>query len=231
MGEIAASFAHELHQPLCAIALYADTCLRLLEAPSAVPIEIREALTDVHRQALRASAIIKQLRRYVQRQAPAVKAVDIAEIVSNALALTDYDSRNLNASIQVRLEPSLPPVLAEQIQIEQVLHNLIRNALEAGAMNPPSDRQIVIEGKRHDPESIEINVYNAGKPLSEATKQQMFRPFFTTKPEGLGIGLYIARLIVTAHHGSIECIPESKGNTMRVILPAANHESARSTGR
>jgi len=225
-GELAAGFAHELHQPLCAITLYADTCMRILQTRDLEPSVLRDTFADVKRQAMRAAALIKQLRRYVRLQAPAARVVRIADMIDRVLTLTDYEAANLGILTRVSIDASLPTVLAEPVQMEQVLHNLVRNAIDAIASDQPTIREVVIEARPLDTGWVEMDVLNSGGPIPKNTRQNMFRPFFTTKPEGLGMGLYVARLIMTAHHGTVECIPCLKGTTMRITLPTATNEQA-----
>jgi len=227
-GELAAGFAHELHQPLCSIALYADTCLRLLNTRGVEPAVLRDALGDVRREAMRAAAVIKQLRRFVRKQAPNVKPVQLGPIVDNAVAMTDYDARHLGVATRVSIAPGLPPVLAEPVQIEQVVFNLVRNALDAITSIKPPRPELTIEARVRDGVRIEVDVSNTGGPVPEPVREQMFQPFFSTKRDGLGVGLFLARAIVTAHQGTIECLSTPVGTTFRFTLPVAAPSASQS---
>jgi signal transduction histidine kinase len=220
-GELAAGFAHELQQPLCSIAIYADTCLRLLNDPGFDRSVLQDALGDVRREATRAATVIKQLRRFVLRRAPAVRLVRIGPIVDRALAMTDYEAKHRGVAIRVRIDALLPSVLVEPVQIEQVVYNLVRNALDAIAAHRSPSPELVIEARLRGGGWLEVDVDNPGGPVPERIRKQMFEPFFSTKRDRLGVGLYLARAIVAAHRGTIECLSNTERTTLRFTLPIA----------
>jgi C4-dicarboxylate-specific signal transduction histidine kinase len=220
-GEFAAGLAHELHQPLCSIAIYADTCLRLLTTRGVDPTVLHDALGDVRREAMRAAAVSKQLRRFVRKQGPAVRPVGIIPLVDHALAMTEYDAHNQKVATRNCIDASVPPVMVEPVQIEQVLYNLVRNALDALCSQRPPSPEILVEARPRDPGMLEIDVTNSGGPVPPEVRQHMFEPFFSTKENGLGVGLFLARTIITAHRGTIECLSNSERTTLRFTLPVA----------
>ncbi len=219
-GELAAGISHELQQPLTAINIYADTCLRLLASTNRNDVEIAQALHDVQAQVTRAATIIKRLRRFVRRQPPSVEKVRLRDAVDNVLVLLEIEAHAIGAIIEVKLDASLPFVLGDPIQIEQVVLNLMRNGIEAVA-DLPGTQKITMSASVVDGNTIVFEVCNFGPPIPESVRRNLFQPFFTTKKEGLGMGLYIARMIVEAHRGTIECTSDQTRTCFVVQLPTS----------
>lgn len=217
-GELSAAISHELQQPLCAISIYADTCLRLIKSARRDETAIEQALHDIQTQVTRAANIIRRLRRFVRSQPPTLEEVRLREAVSNVLVLVEIEAHANDVSLEVDIPSTIPVILADAVQIEQVLLNLLRNGLEAvGEDDEP--RRVRLIAREAEPGGLEIEVRNTGPSIPDAVRHRLFQPFFSTKKEGLGIGLYIARMIIEAHGGSIECTSEEGETCFRVRLP------------
>lgn len=220
VGEMASALAHEVNQPLCAISSTAQGCLRLLESGHADEGMVVEALRDLAAQADRAGEIVRRIRGYIKRKPPSRENVDLNDVVRRAVDLVEVEARHKCVSLRAELGTVLPPVQADGIQIEQVVVNLLRNAIEAVENNEPGDRQIVIN-TNHEPNGcVKVSVSDTGRGLPTEDPNAVFAPFYTTKPEGLGIGLSICRSVVEAHGGRLRAEPNLlRGATFTFVLP------------
>lgn len=203
MGELAAGMAHELNQPLAAIATYAQACDRLLSVPDPDIPAIHAALRETADQALRAGEIIRRLRQLVSGRRTEQRLEDLNEIVRDLDSLAGSEARHQGVTLQFALEPGELTVTADRIQLQQVLLNLLRNAAEAVEELPAARREIVIGTRRAGGGEVEAFVRDAGPGVAKDAADAMFDPFFTTKAEGTGLGLAISRTIARAHHGSL----------------------------
>jgi two-component system sensor kinase FixL len=230
-GEMAAGLAHELSQPLTAITAYARGCLRLLGSATASS-QLQEGLEQVVRQGERAGDILGRLREFVRggdyRPTPtAVRALIDASI---CLARADADQRDIQ--IEARVEPGLPLVLADRIQIEQVLLNLLRNAMEAMEGTDAFRRPIVVEARRKSRHAVEITVADSGPGVPDEMRDSIFDPFVTTKPLGMGMGLSISRSIIESHGGSLRAAPNVPcGATFFFDLPTPEAQASIDAGQ
>jgi two-component system sensor kinase FixL len=202
-GEMAAGLAHELSQPLTAITAYARGCLRLLCDSVTASSQLHEGMEQVVRQAERAGDILGRLREFVRGSdyQPTPTAVRALIDASICLARADADQRDVE--IEARIEPGLPLVFADRIQIEQVLLNLLRNAMEAMEGTDAFRRPIVVEARRKGRNAVEITVADSGPGVPDEMKDSIFDPFVTTKPLGMGMGLSISRSIIESHGGGL----------------------------
>jgi two-component system sensor kinase FixL len=222
MGEMASGLAHELNQPLSAIINYIDASVRLLRAQGQTPANVLEAMEAAAAEADRAGKIIHRMRHFLHRTEPRQTAVDLNELVQEALALAGRDVRLSSTHLQVDLASDLPAVLADRIQIEQVVLNLVRNALEAMHDTPLEERILTVRTRSMNNCQAEITVSDTGCGLSPGTQNRLFQPFFTTKADGMGMGLAISRTILTAHGGRLEATPHAvRGATFTLTLPLA----------
>jgi len=212
MGEMASGFAHELNQPLCAIVNFTEACVELVQRANASPGELTSALTEVSRQAHRAGDVIRRLRDFAKRRTPECLPVDMNRVVREVVALTSIEARQSDVRVRTNGSKRLPKVLADSIQIEQVLVNLVRNAFEAMRGTHASIRLLSIETRRRGG-SVETAVSDTGPGISDGVRERLFEPFFTTKSNGLGTGLSISRSILEAHGGSIWVVPRTNGGT------------------
>ncbi|ATA95422.1 oxygen sensor histidine kinase FixL [Sinorhizobium meliloti] len=220
MGEMASTLAHELNQPLSAIANYSHGCTRLLrDMDDAVATRIREALEEVASQSLRAGQIIKHLREFVTKGETEKASEDIRKLVEESAALALVGSREQGVRTVFEYLPGAEMVLVDRIQVQQVLINLMRNAIEA--MRHVDRRELTIRTMPADPGEVAVVVEDTGGGIPEEVAGQLFKPFVTTKASGMGIGLSISKRIVEAHGGEMTVSKnEAGGATFRFTLPA-----------
>lgn len=224
MGEMASGLAHELNQPLCAIVNFVEACLEMLESGAGATEPLREIMVDVARQAERAGKVIHRLREFVRRREPQRAAVDVNRLVREAVELTKAEIRRDEVRTQLELPKRLPPVLADEIQIEQVILNLVRNALQAMQGVEPAKRVLLIKVVRRTGH-VEVSVRDSGCGIPEDVRDRVFEPFFSTKSNGMGMGLSISRSILEAHEGRLWVAPNrDRGTTFRFTLPIARRD-------
>lgn len=222
MGEMASALAHELNQPLAAISNYMKGSRRLL-ASSADPnaAKIEAALDKAAEQAIRAGHIIRRLRDFVLRGESERRVESVAKLVEEAAALGLVGARELGVALKFRLDPANDLVVADRVQIQQVLVNLLRNAMEA--MSESERRELSVTAASAGDGMIEIAVADTGSGFAEGISTNLFQPFFTTKEAGMGVGLSISRTIIEAHGGQMLAeTNEAGGATFRFTLPAAS---------
>jgi two-component system, LuxR family, sensor kinase FixL len=225
MGEMASALAHELNQPLAAISNYMKGSRKLLAGstdPNAPKIE--NAMDRAAEQALRAGQIIRRLRDFVSRGESEKRVESLSKLVEEAGALGLAGAREQNVQLRFSLDPEADLVLADRVQIQQVLVNLFRNALEAMAQSPR--RELIATNFRVADDMIEIVVSDTGSGFHDDVKPNLFQTFFTTKETGMGVGLSISRSIIEAHGGRMWAEDNASGGaTFRFTLPAATSES------
>jgi two-component system, LuxR family, sensor kinase FixL len=226
MGEMASALAHELNQPLSAIANYMKGSRRLLESPSDQTTGmVRDAMDKAADQALRAGEIIRRLRDFVARGESERRVEDVKKLVEEASALALVGAKDKGVRIRFAFAPRLDYVLADKVQIQQVLLNLIRNAIEAMENEPI--RELIIATSPAQDRMAEIRVSDTGPGIAPEISAQLFQPFVTTKSHGMGVGLSISRTIIEAHGGSIVQRPNPGGGTVfSFTLPAVTKEEA-----
>ena len=220
MGEMASSLAHELNQPLSAIANYCAGCVKRLESEHYRAEELLVAMKRAGDQAQRAGKIIHRIRDLVKKNDPKLEAVSLADIVEETLALAHIEAHRMHAEIGIDIPQDLPRVMADRIMVEQVLLNLAKNGMEAMVGFPETDRLLEISACVADERMIELCVADRGCGLSDKEMEKIFTAFYTTKAEGLGIGLAICRSIVEFHHGRLWAEPRPRGGTFfKLTLP------------
>jgi PAS domain S-box-containing protein len=212
-GQLAAALAHELNQPLTAAANSIKAAKRLLRKNSMQSgATAGEVLDEAFEQSIRAGQIIRRLRDFVSRGDAETRAEYIADMVTEAVQLALIGADSLGVEVDVRLDPNVSQAFADRIQIQQVLTNLIRNAVEAMAEN--GGRQIVIGASPLDASVVEITVADRGPGLSDEVRSRLFEPFVSTKHNGMGLGLSICRSIVETHGGNLRCDPNPGGGAI-----------------
>ena len=213
MGEMASTLAHELNQPLSAIANYLRGSRRLLEGVSdEKSAAMRDALDKAADQAMRAGQIIRRLRDFVSRGEGEQRLESITKLVEEASALALVGVKDRGIRVQFQFNPEIDDVLADRVQVQQVLLNLILNAMDAMEASPT--RELVVAISPADGNQVKISVADSGSGIAPEIAEQLFQPFITTKRQGMGIGLSISRAIVEAHSGRIWAEPNPTGGTI-----------------
>jgi two-component system sensor histidine kinase DctS len=219
MGEMASTLAHELNQPLSAISSYATGCVNRIEAGDATAAELKAPLAKLAAQAQRAGQIIRRIHDFVRRSEPRREPSDLNTIIEDALGLMEAETRKRGVRLITRLAPDLPPVSVDRVMVEQVAINLIRNGLDAMGDSPPGARLLHVETRQEGHELI-LSVGDNGAGIPEDVAAKLFAPFFSTKAEGMGMGLNICRSIAELHHGQLWHEPaQPHGTFFHLSLP------------
>jgi len=223
LGEMTSGIAHEVNQPLTAIVSFAEACVRMIEKNTGSPEILRDALGQIIGQGQRAGEIIRRLRQLMRKGETAHACIDINQLLLDALALLRYEIRRGRVAVILDLTSDLPAALADYIQIEQVTINLVRNACEAMASAPDGPRELRLTTRAtSDPTVIEIEVTDTGIGLSPEAEDKLFQSFYTTKPNGMGVGLAISRSIIESHGGRLWAKPNApRGASFHFTLPLA----------
>ena len=219
MGELTASIAHEINQPLAAIVTDGGAALRWLAMQPPNLEEAREAMASAIREANRASDVIGRIRALLTKTSPEMRALDINEVIREVLTLTGNELVRGGVTVQTELGGDLPAVLGDRVQLQQVMLNLIMNSIDAMRTVTDRPRELLIT-TAEDPNGVLIQVQDSGIGLTAEQADRIFEPFFTTKPEGIGMGLPISRSIVEAHGGRLWATPgHLQGAVFQFTLP------------
>ncbi|MDR3538546.1 MAG: PAS domain S-box protein [Acetobacteraceae bacterium] len=217
MGQMAAALSHELNQPLTATTNYLNAVLRLMDVEVPDMARIRQAITLAAQQTMRSGEIIRRLRAFVARGEVVRQPEAIGKLIEEASALALVGAKERGVTVRMGTDTALPPVMVDRVQIQQVLLNLIRNAVEA--MEAGSVRELTLEAILWD-SMVTVAVTDTGSGIPPAIEAQLFQPFVTTKRDGMGIGLSVCRTIVEAHGGRLWVEPNPAGGTVfRFTLP------------
>ena len=203
VGEMATTLAHELNQPLAAIANYNAGCARRLRSGDWRASELLEAMDKGAAQAERASSVVQRLREFVSRRQPRLVACDINEVVRGIKSTIDAEAAKYSVRLVLALSGRIPYARADQTLMEQVILNLARNAIEAMENSPSEERELRISSHDGARNTIELEVSDRGRGIDPDLEANLFSPFFSTKPDGMGLGLHISRSIVEAHGGHL----------------------------
>lgn len=221
MGEMATGLAHELNQPLSAITNYANGSVRRLQASGHGTEDILYALGQISAQAGRAGEIIRRLRALVGKQAPVRRVADINEVIREVCSFVEFDAGRAGVEIRLKFAIEKLPVKIDVVQIEQVLLNLIRNALDALWEIPEDERSLMIQTHCLEGRWVQIQVLDSGPGIRDEDMDKLFEPFFSTKESGMGMGLVISRTIIEDHNGSITVERRAAGGTcFSIVLPS-----------
>jgi two-component system sensor kinase FixL len=202
MGEMSSALAHELNQPVSAIMSYVDAAQHLLGAPGSQPLpRIQDMLAKAAAQSRRAGQIVHHLRNYVLTGETEKSEEDLNSIVQDSLAMALIGQGSRHVAIKLELGSSLPKALIDRVQVQQIIVNLVRNALEAVAQG--TQPSLMIATGRHDASYLKVTVADNGPGIDPEISDRLFHPFVTTKPKGMGIGLSLCRSIVDNHGGRI----------------------------
>jgi two-component system sensor kinase FixL len=219
MGEMASAIAHEINQPLTAIANHAQAARRLVASGKIEDGMLEEACTQIAEQALRAGQVVRRIRAFVTKRESHKELTTLHEVVRSVLELAAADAREAGVRVDLRLDASPPTVLIDPVQLQQVCLNLIRNAIDAMRETPPDGRVLEIGG-RVDAAVHELYFDDRGPGIPATVSDQLFYPFFTTKPDGMGMGLSISQSIVAAHGGTLKHrTNEHGGARFTITLP------------
>lgn len=211
LGEMVSGIAHELNQPLAAIVSFADACQRLLGSGQRDPTLLQDALQQISEQGRRAGSIVNQLKDFVKKREATRSIIDINDIVRNVLDILRYEIRNYDVKTNVDFASHLPMLRADRIQIEQVLLNLVQNAIDAMAGR---ETRVVSLYTQLNAEKVTVTVSDTGPGFGSDISEQMFDAFFTTKPKGTGLGLSISRSIIEAHGGALMARQQTEGGAV-----------------
>jgi two-component system, LuxR family, sensor kinase FixL len=232
LGEMASTLAHELNQPLSAIANYMKGSRRLLSAyTDERSAKIGDAMERAAEQALRAGQIIRRLRDFVSRGESEKRVESVAKLVEEASALALVGAKEHGIRVRFVFDPNADLVLADKVQVQQVLLNLMRNAVESMTEGDNHRRDLTVSTEEIGDDMLQVNVTDTGVGFKEGSETQLFQPFFTTKRQGMGVGLSISRTIVEAHGGEIWLEPNPEGGTVfRFTLRAVSKEEVGDAG-
>jgi two-component system sensor kinase FixL len=231
MGQMSSALAHELNQPLTAVVNYVKAARRTLDqGVEASREKVQDLLDKAASQTLRAGQIIRRLRDFIEKREDNRAKEDVNKVIEEAMALAFVGVADAGVTVNARLGANLPPVMIDKIQIQQVVLNLVRNALEAMAGCPR--RELGLATSQSDARFVEVAASDTGPGLSQEVAAKLFQPFVTTKDDGMGIGLSICRSIVDAHGGKLWATSNPGGGvTFRFQLPIAEAEDEEKTSR
>jgi len=220
LGQMATELAHELNQPLCAIVNYSNGCLRLTRRRGYSLETLQDSIERIAVQAQRAADILKRIRGLIAKHDPLRATVDLTGILNDAVQMVKDEAVKNNVAIVCRLQPGLPKVKADRVEIEQVVLNLMRNAIDAMSDPQIAQRKLTITSRLVESHKIEISVKDTGRGIPPDLWEKIFEPFFSTKSQGLGVGLSLSQRIVEAHGGRLWGESDGRsGSTFRFTLP------------
>jgi two-component system sensor kinase FixL len=227
IGEMSASIAHELNQPLAGILSNAAAGQRFIDKGDFNLREIREMLGDIIADGRRASDVVRGIRGMVKKEQVERRSVDLNDVVMDALRMASPDAVLRSCQLETSLDANLPAIDGDPVQLQQVLLNLVINAFDAMRDTPPSRRKVLIATQSNGDGTVRTTVRDHGVGISEDMRDRLFDPFFSTKTEGLGMGLAIVHSIVEAHGGTITAEDVDDGGArFEFVVPVNGHSSA-----
>lgn len=223
LAELTASIAHEINQPLAAVVSNGEAARNWLRRSPAATHECAESIEAAVTAAMRAAEIIKRIRRLFSKTVPQRKIVDVNKLVDDALALARVDLNKRNILAKCHFDPALPPVIGDPIQLQQTLLNMINNASDAMAAVSHRKHELVIETYAHGNDAISITIADTGQGICGHDINMIFEPFYSTKQNGMGIGLSVCKTVIQSHGGSIRAIAgRPYGALFQIDLPAGH---------
>jgi two-component system sensor kinase FixL len=210
LGQVVSTLVHEVNQPITAISNYVNACRRL--ATSGRHEQVQAALERIASQTTRAREIVHRIREFVMKRDVQMRAENLSQVIEEAIALTRASVTGKRPTIAVQMAPAESQVEIDKIQVQQVLFNLLRNAIEA--MQEQPRRELIVAANSAGAEMMEISVADTGPGLAKEVRANLFQPFVTTKPNGMGVGLSVCRSIVEAHHGRLWAGDNPGGGTV-----------------
>jgi signal transduction histidine kinase len=227
MGELAASIAHEVNQPLSGIVSNGSACLRWLAGDPPNVAEVREAVGDIVRDGKRAGEVIARIRALTKRTAPLREKLDLNDTVREVLALVGDEAKRNSVTIRTRFASDLSPVSGDRVQLQQIMLNLIMNAIEAMSGVEDRSRELMITARNIEADQVQVSVADSGIGIDPQKLDKIFDSFYTTKPSGMGMGLSISRSILQAHGGRLwASANDGPGATFQFSLPKHCEERA-----
>ena len=218
MGELAATIAHEVNQPLTAIVTNGNFCSRRLEGATPNLHELRAAITEIVNDGARASAIISRIRALLMKGAPDRTKLDINQVIQEVARLLRHELTRNRVTLRTDLVPDLPYVLGDRVQLQQVMLNLMMNGIDAMSAITDRPRELLVKSAEHS-DGVLIQVQDSGPGIDPRQADHIFEPFFTDKPEGIGMGLSISRSIVESHGGRLWAVAGANGALFEFTLP------------
>jgi C4-dicarboxylate-specific signal transduction histidine kinase len=227
LGEMSASIAHEVNQPLAAIVTNGEAGLRWLDREVPEIAEALDAIRQIVGEAHRASGVIRGIREFSRKAAPEMVQLDINDVIEEAIALVRHEALRHGVTIRPQLAPAVPMVRGDRIQLQQVIINLVINAVQAMAAITDRERVLFVRTQRQDPGQVLVAVEDAGVGIEPGNADRLFSAFYTTKPDGLGMGLSICRSIIDAHGGRLWASRNTgPGMTFQFTISADGHDPA-----
>src|SRR5262249_44790382 len=228
LGELAASIVHEVNQPISAIVANGDACLRWLGQKPPEVTEARDSVEAMIRDSYRAGEVVRRLRGLAKRTEPQKVRLDLTEIVNDGLVVVEREMLRHQVAARTERADTLPPVLGDRIQLQQVILNLIMNAVDAMASVSGRPRELVVRTLPHEDGHIIVAVQDCGIGFDANNANRLFDAFFTTKPDGMGMGLAICRSIIEAHGGRLWASANAGvGATFQFVLPQRRPDASR----
>jgi signal transduction histidine kinase len=219
LGELTASIAHEVNQPLSGVVLNGNACLRWLGGDSPNLDEAREAARRIIRDGNRATDVIARIRALVRKTDEEKERLDINHAIQEVAALADGEVRKNRVALRMDLAADVPPVLGDRVQLQQVILNLVMNGVEAMALVADRPRELVIRSRQHESDKVLVAVQDSGIGIDGQNLEKIFNAFYTTKSQGMGMGLAISRSIVENHNGRLWAVPnDGPGATFQFTL-------------
>jgi C4-dicarboxylate-specific signal transduction histidine kinase len=220
MGELTASIAHEVNQPIAGALLNAETALRWLARQPPNLEEAKQSIDHIINATKRAGDIVSRIRDFSKKASAQKEYLEINQAILEVIALARVAMSENGVLTKMRLAEGLPPILGDRVQLQQVILNLIMNAIEAMSEVTEGSRELLISTSEHESGSVLVTVSDSGPGLPQANRERIFEPFHTTKSSGLGMGLSICRSIVEAHGGQLWAKPnEPRGAVFCMMLP------------
>ncbi|MBP1886054.1 sensor histidine kinase [Sinorhizobium mexicanum] len=222
LGELVTSIAHEVRQPLSVIVTDADTASRWLGRTDPNLAKVQQLVSRIKENALRANRVIQRIKDMAVRSDPVRQAIDINDIVKEAVLFIKAETEAHSISLRLQLAEELPSITGDRVQLQQVAVNLLINSIQAITQTATEDREIVVDTSQAEGETVSLTIRDTGGGIPAAALERVFEGFFSTKPDGMGMGLAICRSIITDHGGMIRAANcEPHGALFRVLLPAS----------
>lgn len=225
MGELAASIAHEINQPLTAVVAHGHACVEWLSASPPNLEKTRQTVERIIQEGTRAGSVLGRIRALFKKEAPARDWLDLNEVIHELIVFVRDEAHRRHIAIRAELSPGLPKIKGDRVQLQQVVLNLVMNGLDAMAETSDRAKELLIRTRREASEVV-VQVEDSGIGLDTESGEKIFNPFFTTKPHGIGMGLSISRSIVEAHEGRLTGLPRPSGGAIfQFVLPIHSRES------